>query len=414
MDKWNSSPHPISDIRDWHDLGRLEIQPDFQRRAVWTLAAKIMLMDTIINDIPMPKIFISSTIKDKSTYRTVIDGQQRIRSILSFLRDKFSLEQPYDGPYLGKFFSELPEAIQGKFLQYSIDFNEAVGLSEAEVRAVYSRVNKYTVALNKQELRRADYPGTFLDLAEDLALNDYLDEIKVFSATNRRRCLDVEYVSELLAGLIDGAQDKKDSLDSFYLNYRNMEIKQVDRIKGRFGGILSDISTIFDGDLIDISKSRFRQKADLYSLFLVINNFKKEKLSLKGKDLKPLREDLKFLDQYIEPESEITLLSEYAIKCVSQANTINSRSWRQNFIESFLSGTYKNTKPVNETLKIFTQIQLEIAIGDGICPTQVYQCLGCDADIIPGGDDVVLTWPENVGSFQLSNSVWTHAKCDKG
>ena len=36
MVSWNSSPHPISDIRDWSEANRLELQPDFQRREVWS------------------------------------------------------------------------------------------------------------------------------------------------------------------------------------------------------------------------------------------------------------------------------------------------------------------------------------------------------------------------------------------
>lgn len=81
MKKWNSSPHPISDIRDWQRSGRLEIRPAFQRHEVWSEAAKIMLMDTILRAIPMPKAFVSSAIRDGQVYRTVIDCQQRISSM---------------------------------------------------------------------------------------------------------------------------------------------------------------------------------------------------------------------------------------------------------------------------------------------------------------------------------------------
>jgi len=102
MKSWNSSPHPISDIRDWQSSGRLEIRPDFQRKEVWSDAAKIMLMDTILRAIPMPKVFVSSSLKDDLIYRTVIDGQQRISTILAFLKNHFSLERPYMGEFQGK------------------------------------------------------------------------------------------------------------------------------------------------------------------------------------------------------------------------------------------------------------------------------------------------------------------------
>ena len=162
MTHWNSSPHPISDIRDWSRAGRLELRPDFQRLEVWSAPAKIMLMDSILRGIPMPKIFLANTIRDGSTYRVVIDGQQRINAILEYLSDGFALDDPYVGDEKGKKFSKLDKDYQNRFLSYQIDFNEATNPTDKEVRDVYARVNKYTVPLNKQELRRADFLELFL------------------------------------------------------------------------------------------------------------------------------------------------------------------------------------------------------------------------------------------------------------
>ena len=66
-----------------------------------------MLIDTILRELPMPKIFLATTLKDEHSYRVVIDGQQRISAILDFLNDGFSLKPPYYGAAAGKYFSEL-------------------------------------------------------------------------------------------------------------------------------------------------------------------------------------------------------------------------------------------------------------------------------------------------------------------
>ena len=126
MVHWNSSPHPISDIRDWSEAERLELRPDFQRKSVWSSSARIMLMDTILKDVPMPKIFLANSIKDDRTYRVVIDGQQRISAILDFLKDRFALETPYIGSESGKVFSQLSRPTKDRFLSYQIDFNEPI------------------------------------------------------------------------------------------------------------------------------------------------------------------------------------------------------------------------------------------------------------------------------------------------
>ena len=62
--------------------------------------------------------------------------------------------------------------------------------------------------------------------------------------------------------------------------------------------------------------------------------------NIEGVDLAPLQEDLALLDYWIRPESEIGICREYAVKCVSQANSAASRRWRLKFLRSIMSGTF--------------------------------------------------------------------------
>jgi Protein of unknown function DUF262 len=410
MGIWNSSPHPISDIKDWQQAGRLEVRPDFQRREVWSLAARIMLIDTILRGVPMPKMFVWNEIVDGSTHRRVIDGQQRIMAILDFLCDKFALEQPYEGPYTGKLFSELPKPTQGKFLQYRIDFNEALDFSEEDVREVYSRVNKYSLPLNKQELRHADYPGQFLQLSLELALTDFLDESRVFTAASKRRMGDVEFVSELLAGMLEGPQDKKGDLDHFYARYAKWPEAEVDQTRQEFQRVLRDIQEIFSEASLPLRNSRFRQKSDFYTLFLAIHDFHKNGYGLSGKDLVPLRRDFQILHSYIAPESDVELLREYAIKCVSQANSQSSRAWRKRLLSTILSGTYRARKPSTSQLSTITELLVEL---HEIEPETLFDnCIWCKKDLretTEGSRE--LDWPIDATVFQLSNAGWKGAAC---
>lgn len=414
MKKWNSSPHPISDIRDWHQNKRLLLQPDFQRKEVWSPAARIMLMDTILRNIPMPKIYLSNIIKDERTYRTVIDGQQRISAILGFLRNEFCLKTPYSGEYKDLYFDDLPMLIKDEFLSYCIDFNEFKGASDTELREIYSRVNKYTVALNKQELRRADFPGKFLDLAEKLALDDYLDNARIFSPANRRRFADVEFISELLAALIDGSQDKKQTLDDFYQDYAQWDIENLETVKKRFICILKDIEQLFSNNTKGIAETRFRQKSDFYSLFLAIDSMHKDGYSLTDKNLSFLQEDLYILNYNIEPHSEVAAFREYATRCLSDANSKSSRLWRQNFIKNILSGTYKGIPPtINQGDHSFTSILFDLDFNNSsMCQPAGHTCPICDIDIVNESQkERVLVWLPDTTEFQISNSEWIHAKC---
>jgi hypothetical protein len=48
--------YTISDFIEWQQKKQLVLAPDFQRGLVWTAAAKVFLIDTILNDLPMPQI----------------------------------------------------------------------------------------------------------------------------------------------------------------------------------------------------------------------------------------------------------------------------------------------------------------------------------------------------------------------
>lgn len=336
--KWESYSHPISDIRDWDKNNRLELQPDFQRNVVWSKAAQIMLIDTILRDIPIPKIYIKSIMKEENTYRIVIDGQQRLTSILLFVNDKLPLNAPYNGEYRGLTFSQLDDTIKNQILRYKIDINEIFNPSDEEIRDLYSRVNKYTVQLNKQELRKADFPGDFIKLAEKISELEFFDNSRIFTPKQRRRMYDVEYIEELLTILLEGVQDKKEYLDNVCEKY--MVINDQDELFELFVSILDDIQTIFSPEEMPIRKTRFKKKSDFYSLFACIYKLKKQ-YKIDSSALDSVREGLKEMDKLISPQAEEDEYREYATHCLSDANSYNSRIWRISFIEKRLVSCYR-------------------------------------------------------------------------
>lgn len=337
--KWKSRAHPISDVRDWDNERKLELRPDFQRNEVWSRAAQVMLIDTILKDIPIPKVYIQSMMRSEKTYRVVIDGQQRLTAILAFINNKYKLNKPYIGQYSNMNFSALPEDVRNMILQYNIDINEIYDPTDEEVRDLYARVNKYTVQLNKQELRKADFVGHFINLAEKLSDIDFFKDAKTFSAAQIRRMLDVEYIEELLCVLLVGEQNKKETLDAFCEKYEIFE-EGFDIVENRFLEIIRDITTIFDENL-RIETTRFKQKSDFYSLFGVIVDAKRRDLILSSDNLATLREKLVELDSNIEPNAEDDDMRRYAIFCTSDANSLNSRIWRKEYLSKYILTCYK-------------------------------------------------------------------------
>jgi hypothetical protein len=408
MLRWDSTQISIGDILDLKNSNRLELRPNFQRQEVWTEVAKVMLIDSILKNIPIPKFYIRREVRGGATFRAVIDGQQRFRAILDFMDNKFALKSPPCEAHLhNKKFIDLEEVDKEKFdqfINYRIDMNEITSATDDEVRQMYSRVNKYMKPLTKQELRRADFPGNFLSISEGLALSEILEEFKIFTPANRRRMADVEFVSELLALIIREAPlDKKEQLDTFYDEFANWAEPHRGNAIKHFQEILNDCKTIFDGETLPtLDKTRFRQKSDFYGLFGAISSLQKLGGSLAEKELLMIRKDLVFLDAYIKPSSHIEMLKDYAIRCVSDANSASSRRWRIDFLKNIMAGTY-----LQEASQSFQNIAVAIlydkALG-GSSSTEVETCAFSKQQFSPTLENSVVGWFKDNGIFQISNA----------
>ena len=84
--KHASAPQAISWFREHYIGGRLTLRPPFQRKPVWTDKQRCSLVESILLDIPIPEVYVQVTQDDEgsATYG-VVDGQQRLRTILQFV-----------------------------------------------------------------------------------------------------------------------------------------------------------------------------------------------------------------------------------------------------------------------------------------------------------------------------------------
>src|SRR3990172_7763553 len=71
----------------WHD-GDIEI-PDFQREFVWTIKQSSLLIESFLVGLPVPPVFFYIDDEHKNL---VVDGQQRILSIVFFFEGYFGRE----------------------------------------------------------------------------------------------------------------------------------------------------------------------------------------------------------------------------------------------------------------------------------------------------------------------------------
>lgn len=268
--------HKISWFKKEKEEDSLNLSPNFQRRPVWTDEQASYLIDTILNGLPIPEIYIrsESTAKGKTTYE-VVDGQQRIRAILKFGMNDLVLCGDEVGPkWLDKDFDDLDEDEQKAFWDYKIVVRELEGASDLEIRNLFKRLNIHSVTLNDQELRHAEFTGHFVRVMEQLAEDDWWLNSGVVNIRQIRRMEDVEFVSELFIGLVAGPQDKKKSLDEYYINYDGSMPEKSDWIDN-FEKTLELIKKTLSPQAV----RKWSGKSDFYTLFLAMGGLAGRKIS---------------------------------------------------------------------------------------------------------------------------------------
>ena len=261
--------HRIAEFYRWYKGGSLELAPPFQRKPVWSDKNKSFLIDTIIKDLPIPEIYIQvKTDFEGNTRYIIVDGQQRMRSILEFIEGEYSLLESECPEYGDKEFKDLPNGVKRDFWDYEIVTRELKTDSEAEVKNIFLRLNKYVVPLNRQELRNATYGGHFVSMLNKIAEeDDFWADNRVVTPSQIKRMLDTEFISELFIAMMHGIQQKdQDNIDGFYRMY-DQTFDDKEDWKKKFIATENKIEGIF-GD--DLSKSRWRRQPDFYSLFIAI------------------------------------------------------------------------------------------------------------------------------------------------
>jgi hypothetical protein len=78
----------IQEIINLYEKGQLNLEPGFQRSSVWAYRDRQKLIDSILRNYPLPSIFLYRRYEEGNLVHDVIDGKQRIESVLMFTEAK--------------------------------------------------------------------------------------------------------------------------------------------------------------------------------------------------------------------------------------------------------------------------------------------------------------------------------------
>jgi hypothetical protein len=299
---FNSTEHPITWFRDRYRDGTLQIKPPYQRKPVWAPRQKCYLIESILLGLPVPEIYIQhiTSAEGQTTY-AIVDGQQRVRTVLQFIGTETDPDQeeynkfPLDklepqSPLKNLTFAGLDDILKKKFYGYKFAVRYLNTDSDEDVRDMFKRLNKFLTPLKPQELRNATYSGPFVQLALKFADDKYWAVNGIVTPAAIRRMTDVEYISELIIGVLHGPQGGSSAvIDDYYHNYENFEeeFPEQKAAEQLFGQVLATIQKIFP----NIKETRWSNKTDCYTLFVAIASLLRDK-TLATTRVSALRKDL--------------------------------------------------------------------------------------------------------------------------
>ncbi|MBI4147624.1 DUF262 domain-containing protein [Candidatus Woesearchaeota archaeon] len=350
---------------------RINTNPDFQRPAVWGLAQKQLLIDTILRDYDVPKLYWRKTGSKPDTY-DVVDGQQRLRTIWAFFNNEFKLPKDaddIDGELVVNLsYSDLPDELRIKFDTYNLNVVMLEDTDEDEVREMFLRLQNGTT-LKAQEKRNA-YPGKMRNYVHKLATHDFFKKV---GFANKRFTYDLVAAQLVCLEQSGGPTNIKNAdLNKMYKEGENFDEKL--EIAKAVERTLKQLNEIFS------EKTPELERYNVISLYCVLRELQQEYVLSEIKD-KLFDWFIKFEqkrrqnDKLPEDQADPEWLA-YKDKTTHSTDSFDSIKWRMEFMLRNLLEKYpKLSRKDNQ--RNFTHLQ-KLAVfrrDNGLCQLKL-KCNG--------------------------------------
>lgn len=278
----------VQDLISLFQEDRLNLEPGFQRQSVWTLNDRKKLILSILQNYPIPSVFLYKTVDGRGRLKyDVLDGKQRIESILMFAglgrfkRHRFELlaqigdedeSRNWNWNTLRK--SGHEHRISG----YRISTVEVAG-ELTDIIDLFVRINSTGKRLTSQEKRHAKYYSSdFLKAAGKLGrryLHFFVDN-KILPKGQINRMKHIELICELMASIhMQQLLNKKTALDKI-ISGESIDGRSLKKCSNQFVRTLNLTKRVFP----NLRSTRFSFSAEFYSLFMMIREFDSQNMIL--------------------------------------------------------------------------------------------------------------------------------------
>ena len=256
---------------------QINLNPGFQRNSVWTLTDRRRLIQSVLARYPLPSIFLYERRQKGGVVYDVIDGKQRLETILMFSRqgrfkrDGFNVKLSLNGDldyYDWRLLKARHQEEYHSFLTYKVQTAEVTG-ELSDIIDLFVRINSTGKPLTSGEKRHARfYQSSFLKAATKLVAHfrKYLLNQHILSEAQIDRMKGTELMAELLMSIHHGGViNKKTSLDRAIGN-EALNLNTLGRLQRDSTATMNLVRRMFP----ELKTTRFRNSADFYSLFMIV------------------------------------------------------------------------------------------------------------------------------------------------
>lgn len=172
----------LQELYQQYRAGAYVVNRRYQRKLVWSVSEKQLLLDSVMQDLPIPLILLAEYTHGASSSFEIIDGLQRLNAFFSFIENDFPLDGKFfnleslgDTKYLrdsGALSQKTPvmdrEACL-KIVNYRLPVSTYRADNTEAIDEVFRRINSSGRKLSLQEIRQAGVTSRLANLVRRIS-----------------------------------------------------------------------------------------------------------------------------------------------------------------------------------------------------------------------------------------------------